>query len=389
MFVVVCLIVIPTISNLTDFCLQSAWRTLMILGSDCRPVKPLSAPKNPNLTGLVVLHYHNAVLTLNSPVIEEAWNLSTGLSHLSPQLLCDPPVCAAPDISASLRLDLKRDPPALWAVWESYTRLSLSLSLLHTHSHIWHILTHTPRDTQIPSTPSLLLCPVPYRCGAPSLPPVDCSQGDIVLPVHTHKHTTQAHRHTHTHSRTEQLSHYFTSPWETHRWASLLLWKYVANPRQMDPKLQSETDSAPQIAGAAHRDKRPGRRHLIVWATLQTVECSTVSAGHMHLYIWSRDKICWKLNCEGPILPDCPRCCCSIWKKWSSPISSKAHRLAAFFSFYWAGAMSRCLWDGFQRFGSANSCSALGSDPKHLKQISELPHVILNTTCNLEEARLQ
>lgn len=58
----------------------------------------------------------------------------------------DPPACAASDMSASLSLSLQRDPPALRAVWGSYTRLSVSPSLSHTHTS--EIFPHTSRETR-------------------------------------------------------------------------------------------------------------------------------------------------------------------------------------------------------------------------------------------------
>lgn len=77
---------------------------------------------------------------------------------LSPvPLLCDSPVCA--DISASLCLNLKREPPARWA---HYTRLSIPLPHLHKHTFgIFSLspsLTHTHTHHQTCRYP-LLFCP--------------------------------------------------------------------------------------------------------------------------------------------------------------------------------------------------------------------------------------
>lgn len=127
----------------------------------------------------------------NIPIGKEALNLPIQQSSPAPSAAVWPTcMCCVWHLCVALPGSEEGSSSTVSCLRELY-RLSpfLSLSRSHTHSHSWHILTHIRRDTQIPSTPSLLFCPVLYRCGVPSVPLVDCSQGDIVLPAHTHTHT--------------------------------------------------------------------------------------------------------------------------------------------------------------------------------------------------------
>lgn len=69
----------------------------------------------------------------------------------------------------------------------------------------------------------------------------------------------------------------------------------MANVKHMDPELQPETVSAPQIASVAQRDKGPGERHLFVQASLH----SRGIVAHFQSDTCNYTSGAKRLNCEG------------------------------------------------------------------------------------------